>query len=926
MRDERRTSMSKKQSLALLLSAMMVATPFSAFAAEDSDAAVQSGTAESSAVEQQKDQEVSSTGASKETSAASETQTQSTEDGENTASDETSAENGETADAESDVWTASDFTYGEWEIGSNEGWCPSADTANYLKVKVHVVTGLSESGIAKLEKNTDLVIPAVDDEGNKVQGVGKAAFKGKGLTSVTFPENVKTEIKAEDFNSGTAWTPCDSSITERGDFFIGYEAFRNNKLTEVTLPEGVFCVATYAFAQNTSLKTVNFPSTIRVIAKLAFGVCGIESLNFTETTDFPLVIDNQAFYSNKIKSVWLPDETEKVTGYAFAKNTGVESSIVQLYIRKTDGKYIDDNSYQKPYIGDDIPDSAWAEKNWCTDHFTFDGTTITGLSEEGKTKIQSDTNLILPDKTPDGEYVTAIGNGTMGVGTFGYKDSENNVYVPTSVKLPAKLQSIGTMAFSAKVDASTGEQTGITSVEFPDTLTTIGATAFQNAPLTEVTIPDSVTTIGNGAFTTSDKCQVKITKAKLSKNLTAIPQALFNAQSLTEIDIPEGVTKIGRSAFAGNPLEKLSIPNTVTSIERSAFMNHQLKEIDIPSSVKTIDSYAFQRTAEALSASVSKITLHEGLTSIGSSAFAQALTSECTEIDLPTTVTTLDKAAFKGNATVTLYSTVADQVSGTGDYSKVIASGTAHQVVYLPSVTFNPGEGTTPEATLRVGHDMKLASLPEATLDGYTLDGWYTETQGGEQIKAGSDGTTFDQDTTVYAHWTRDIVKTTPTVTLSTGTYTYNGKVKTPGVTVKAEGKTMTKDCYDVSYSSGRKNVGIYKVTVTLKGNYEGSKVVTFKINPKKTSIKKVKKAKKAFKVTWNKQKTQVTGYQIQYSLKKNFKSAKIKTVTSNKRTSLKVKKLKKNKKYYVRVRTYKKGSGTTYHSDWSKAKTVKTK
>ena len=903
--------MSKKQSLALLLSAMMVATPFSAFAAEDSDATAQSGAAESTAVEQQNDQEVSSNGASQETSAASEAQTQSSEAEENT---------------ESDAWTASDFTYGEWEIGTSEGWCPSADTANFLKVTIHVVTGLSESGTAKLEKNTDLVIPAVDDEGNKVQGVGKAAFKGKGLTSVTFPKNVKTEIKAEDFNSGTAWTPCDNSTTERGDFFIGYEAFRKNNLAEVTLPEGVLCVSTYAFAQNTNLKTVNFPSTIKTISMGAFAQSAIEELNFTETTDFPLAIDNMAFFYNKIKSVWLPDETEKVTNAAFRNNTGVESNIVQLYIRKTEGKYIDDNSYQKPYIGDDIPDSAWAEKDWCTKHFTFDGTTITGLSEAGKTKIQSDTNLILPDKTAEGEYVTAIGNGTAGVGTFGYKDSENNVYVPTSVKLPSKLQSIGTMAFSAKVDTSTGEQTGITSVEFPDTLTTIGATAFQNAPLTEVTIPDSVTTIGNGAFTTNDKCLVKITKAKLSKNLTAIPDALFTSQNLTEIDIPEGVTKIGRNAFAGNPLEKVTIPNTVTSIERSAFLNHQLKEIDIPSSVEKIDSYAFQRTAEALSASVSKITMHEGLTYIGTSAFAQALKSECTEIDLPTTVTTLAETAFKGNAMVTLYSTVADQVSGTGDYSKVIASGTAHQVVYLPNVTFDPGDGAVSETALRVGHDMKLASLPAATLDGYTLDGWYTEAQDGEPIKAGSDGTTFDQDITVYAHWTKNIIQTTPTVTLSTGVYTYNGKVKTPGVTVKAEGKTLTKDYYDVSYSSGRKNVGTYKVTVTLKGNYKGSKVVSFKINPKKTSIKKVKKAKKAFKVTWKKQKTQVTGYQIQYSLKKNFSSAKIKTVTSNKRTSLKVKKLKKNKKYYVRVRTYKKVSGKAYHSDWSKTKTVKTK
>ena len=63
------------------------------------------------------------------------------------------------------------------------------------------------------------------------------------------------------------------------------------------------------------------------------------------------------------------------------------------------------------------------------------------------------------------------------------------------------------------------------------------------------------------------------------------------------------------------------------------------------------------------------------------------------------------------------------------------------------------------------------------------------------------------------------------TVTLSATSYTYDGKVKTPAVTVKgSDGKVISSGNYSVAYASGRTNVGTYKVTVTFKNNYSGSK------------------------------------------------------------------------------------------------------
>ena len=169
-------------------------------------------------------------------------------------------------------------------------------------------------------------------------------------------------------------------------------------------------------------------------------------------------------------------------------------------------------------------------------------------------------------------------------------------------------------------------------------------------------------------------------------------------------------------------------------------------------------------------------------------------------------------------------------------------------------------------------------------------------------------------------------------IKLSKTAYTYNGKMQRPSVTVKdSKGKTLKKGTdYTVSYSSGCKNVGRYTVKVTLKGNYSGTKSLTYNINPKGTSVSKVKAAKKGFKVTWKKQATQTTGYQVQYSTSSKFKKAKTVTISKNKTTSKSVGKLSAKKKYYVRVRTYKTvkigGKSVKLYSGWSKAKSVTTK
>ena len=156
---------------------------------------------------------------------------------------------------------------------------------------------------------------------------------------------------------------------------------------------------------------------------------------------------------------------------------------------------------------------------------------------------------------------------------------------------------------------------------------------------------------------------------------------------------------------------------------------------------------------------------------------------------------------------------------------------------------------------------------------------------------------------------------------------TYTGKAIKPVPTVKYKGTKLTKDKHFTLKYSANKKVGTATVTVTGKGKYTGTKKLTFKINPKGTTVTKVTSPKKKqLKVTWKKQTTQATGYNLRYSTSSGFKNADTVTVKSNKTTVRTIKKLKSNKKYYVSIRTYKTVNGKKYYSTWSKAKSIKVK
>ncbi len=160
---------------------------------------------------------------------------------------------------------------------------------------------------------------------------------------------------------------------------------------------------------------------------------------------------------------------------------------------------------------------------------------------------------------------------------------------------------------------------------------------------------------------------------------------------------------------------------------------------------------------------------------------------------------------------------------------------------------------------------------------------------------------------------------------INRNTFTTNGTVQKPTVTVtNNSGKVLTsnKD-FTVSYSNvNSTNVGRYTVTVKMMGNYSGTSTYPYYINPKPTTFKSsaqggFKAIANGFTLTWNKQSSQTTGYQLQYATKSDFSNAATVTIANPNTTSTTITGRAGNTRYYVRLRTYTKIGTGTFYSDW---------
>ena len=151
-----------------------------------------------------------------------------------------------------------------------------------------------------------------------------------------------------------------------------------------------------------------------------------------------------------------------------------------------------------------------------------------------------------------------------------------------------------------------------------------------------------------------------------------------------------------------------------------------------------------------------------------------------------------------------------------------------------------------------------------------------------EKASTSKDGKIIDKCSRCGDVKVAQIISHPTNVVLNNSNFVYDGKVKTPTVTVtSADGKTVDSANYDISYANDRKDAGTYDVKVTFKGNYTGSLTTKFTIAKANQSLK-IKSPKKKMKV----------GAKAKIKIKANKGHGKVTYKVSNK----KIAKIKKGK------------------------------
>ncbi len=560
------------------------------------------------------------------------------------------------------------------------------------------------------------------------------------------------------------------------------------------------------------------------------------------------------------------------------------------------------------------------------------------LNSEGKLTISGTGNmndfssLASPwSENSDDIISVVIQNGVTNIGRSAFEDCSSL----KTVTLPDSIISIDSCAFlNCSSLVSIGLQNGVKS---------IGSCAFYKcSALKSVNLPNSITSVGNNAF--------------------------FGCSSIDNYNTYQNAKYLGNSenpylvliSATGNNISSCEINSNAVAIAGGAFENCTvITSIEIPENIIDIGGYAFYNCR-----ALSTVYLGKNIRQIGESAFGFEHDGEINKvhyantennrrlIDIKNGNTALTNAVWEYNyckehsvkdywfgdsnnhwKECTVCQTKFENgkhIWDEGEITKLASCTETGTISYTCLGCLKIKNEIIP----KIGHKYQTTLSYNGTYHYYkcadcsavykkALHTYKNNTVKATLTKNGA----ITPICTCGAKKTATAIYYPKTFTLSKTSLTYTGKAQKPTVkVVDTKGKVISTSYYTVTYKNNT-NVGTATVTVTFKGNYSGTKNLTFKIvapTVKTTTISKVTSAKKGFKVIWKKQ--SVTGYEIQYATNANFKSAKTVKVTSCNTTSKSISKLTAKKKYYLRIRTYKKVGSKTFYSAWSSKKSVITK
>ena len=372
--------------------------------------------------------------------------------------------------------------------------------------------------------------------------------------------------------------------------------------------------------------------------------------------------------------------------------------------------------------------------------------------------------------------------------------------------------------------------------------------------------------------------------------------AFYCCERITGIVLPDGVEMIGEGAFQYSGLKTIRIPDTVKFIGFRAFDDCPLLD-DQNGLIKYADNIAVDCdesiTTAAFKEGTRKVILNDG----------------CDKYKKLKTVNIPDSVDYIGGFSFEQCPVLSEVKLGSG--LKGIGDGAFYQCPSLKIVTVPKSVKSIGEFSL--GYSLICPFGIHEKYDDFSI-----------KCYNGSAAYTYAKENKInYQLIDAQSISKAAVSGLSNKTYTGKAIKQTP--VVKLSGKALKSGTdYTVSYKNN-KAVGTATVTITGKGAYTGTAKATFKILPKKTTLKTAKSPKtKQLKVTYSKV-AGVTGYQVTYSTSSKFTKATTKSVNV-KGTSKTISKLTKGKTYYVKVRTYKTVGKTKFYSGYSAVKKVKVK
>lgn len=413
---------------------------------------------------------------------------------------------------------------------------------------------------------------------NGIKTVGERTFENcKRLTEIVIPGFVE-EIGDYAFaNCDKATKVTFKKAVGSRTLTVGNAVFYScNNLTDVVYEDGskVVSLGAYAFAECTRLAKIEVPVTMTSVGEAAFSGCrGAKTVEIKDG-------DNELVFGEMV----------------FQNCTGLQEITIPVRVKTLPGS---------AFPGCDNLQTV----NVATGSESF-------VAENGVLFNKDKTNLIFyPKGTLITEYVVPETVKYIGASVF-----ENNPRL-TKVTLGANVVEIGAYAFANCLNLKVVQMNGGTEalvigeyafanctnlgedVEVEGTATAnpiaiparesvvVGAYAFYNdVNVKTVTLPDSVVSIGASAFENT-----RITGVNMTNNLTVIGDRAFAKTNMANsaITIPASVVSLGEFVFAESNLANLTIAKGVKAIGKNFARDTKITSITIPNSVEVIGSGAF---------------------------------------------------------------------------------------------------------------------------------------------------------------------------------------------------------------------------------------------------------------------------------------------------------------------------------------------